>query len=350
MKKILHSKNILLHSVPSDKKYRMITETTYKRFLLICSMLCVLLIAFAEEIVIGSWNIRGNGHFEEQEIIQFSTYFVTNKSLDVLALQEVKLELLPKPGSNDIYKTIDSNNFLERFAQTLSKQTGTIWKFTSSAEYAIRKNIDEYTYCNKGLDNAVLYRADKLTVQDLYSGHPFYFDNFEKSNYKTNMNNTNILKIKNVSQTSVFYLINKHMPFKSKQKGWGPWDRDIQVLYRMYQILDSNAPIIICGDFNGDASELGTIFSDCFVGCRKPTSISTSIFNSAARYAHEYDHFILNIAATQQVVNEPSRYTSDPDIETGQIRYGHKSTTLEYFYEHISDHVPIFMSIDIGNF
>ena len=98
MKKILHSKNILLHSVPSDKKYRMITETTYKRFLLICSMLCVLLIAFAEEIVIGSWNIRGNGHFEEQEIIQFGTYFVTNKSLVVLDLQEVKLELLPKPG------------------------------------------------------------------------------------------------------------------------------------------------------------------------------------------------------------------------------------------------------------
>ena len=49
-------------------------------------------------------------------------------------------------------------------------------------------------------------------------------------------------------------------------------------------------------------------------------------------------------------IKEPSRYTSDPDIVTGQIRYGHKSTTLEYFYEHISDHVPIFMSIDIGNF
>lgn len=47
-------------------------------------------------------------------------------------------------------------------------------------------------------------------------------------------------------------------------------------------------------------------------------------------------------------IKEPSRCTSDAaDV---RIRYGYKSTTLEYFYEHISDHVPIFMSIDIGNF
>lgn len=349
MKKTTSSNNIPLCSVRPYKRYHRIVTAAYKRFLLVCGMLLVLLTAFAEELVIGSWNIRGNGHFEEQEIIKFGSYFVMNKELDVIALQEVKLELLPKQGSNDIYKTISDDNFLERFAQTLSKQTGVVWKYVSSAEYAIRKNINEYTYCNKGLDNAVVYRADKVTVQDLYSSHPFHFDNFEKSNYKMNMNNTNILKIKSMKQSSVFYLINKHMPFKTKQKGWGPWDRDIQVLYKIYQALDSNIPIIICGDFNGTAGELGTTFGDCFVGCRKPTSLSAGIFKSSCRYAHEYDHFILNTAATLLVVKEPSRYTSDPDISTGRIRYGYKSTTLAYFYEHISDHVPIFMSIAIGN-
>ena len=317
--------------------------TVFKRFLLLCVFLFVLLAGFAEELVIGSWNIRGNGHFEEPEVIQFGSYFVTNQGLDILALQEVKLELQKRPDTKR-YKTLGKNNFLERFAQALSKQTGAVWKFISSAEYAIRENIDEYTYCNKGLDNAVLYRADKVTVQDLYSGRPFYFDNFDISHYKMNMNNTNVLKIKSTGQSFVFYLVNKHMPFKSKKKGWGPWLRDVQVLHRIYKALDSNAPIIICGDFNAKADDLGKTFSDCFVGCRKPTSVSS--FNSSSRYANEYDHFILNAVATRAVVKEPSRYTSDADISTGRIHYGHKSITLEYFYDHISDHVPIFMSFD----
>lgn len=341
MKKTLYCNTaaVTFHRAQSGKSSGL--SASMKKLLFICGTLFILLTAYAEELVIGSWNIRGNGHFEEQEIIQFGSYFVTNKALDILTLQEVKLELQKRQDTKR-YKTLGKNNFLERFAKTLSKQTGAVWKFVSSAEYAIRENIDEYTYCNKGLDNAVLYRADKVTVQDIYSGHPFYFDDFDKSKYKMNMNNTNVLKIKSAGASSVFYLINKHMPFKSKKKGWGPWLRDVEVLYRIYKTLDTNAPIIICGDFNAKADDLAKTFSDCFVGCRKPTSVSS--FNAVSRYAHEYDHFILNAAATQRVGTEPSRYTSDPDSTTGRVRYGNKSITLEYFYDHISDHVPIFMS------
>lgn len=82
------------------------------------------------------------------------------------------------------------------------------------------------------------------------------------------------------------------------------------------------------------------LFTECFIGCRKPTTV-----NRQFRYSHEFDHFILNAAATELVIQEPDRYTSDTD-SSGTIRYGNKSMTLEYFLTHLSDHVPIFMSFD----
>jgi len=320
----------------------MIIETTYKRFLLICGMLCVLLIAFAEEIVIGSWNIQGHGRrgrFGEQDairVIQFASYFVRNKRIDVLALQEVNLKV-----------QIGNNNILEEFIQVLSKQTGSRWAYISSAEYALRRNSADkkYTACLHGLDNAVLYRSDKVIVEDLHSGHPFYFDNFEKSKYKMNMNHTNILKISSINgQSSIqnyFYFINTHMPATDKDKR----ERDIGVLHQIYTVLDNNIPIILCGDFNLNHNELQKVFSDCFVECREGTTISP------IQYVNNYDHFILNAAAKKlEGIQKAIRYTSRViNIFTGQIHYGNKVTTLEDFL-HISDHVPIFMSIDIGNF
>ena len=342
MRKILHSKNILLHSVPSYKKYRMITATTYKRFLLICGMLCVLLTVFAEEIVIGSWNIQGNGHFEEQEIIQFASYFVADKHIDILALQEVKLELLI---TENLYATLLNNNFLERLTKALP---GGEWKFISSAEYAIRHDSGKYGHCKVGLDNAIVYRSDKVYVEDLSANMQFNFKNFYKSNYKMNKNNTNILRFSSInsqfSDLNYFYLINTHLPAKSRKKGWLPWMQDIKILKSLYKSIDSNAPIVWCGDFNAeyDDPDLKNNFSDCLIGCCKPTTVG------AVEYKNNYDHFILNSAAKSFIIQRPDRYTSD--AADGRISYGYKFTTIKYFFDHISDHVPIFMSIDIRNF
>ena len=337
MKKSLYSDTITLHSV---KFYTRYGTGIFKRLFFICGMLFILLTASAEELVIGSWNIRGNSHFEEYEVIQFGSYFVLDKHIDILALQEVKLELQKRQDTKK-YKILDKNNFLERFAQTLSKQTGGIWKYVSSAEYAIRETIGEYVNCNTGLDNAVLYRSDKVIVEDLHSGYPFHFDNFDISNYKMNMNHTNILKISSMKDQfldlNYFYFINTHMPAADKNKQ----SRDIDILHQIYTVLDNNTPIILCGDFNIGYSELNKIFSDCFVECYESTTIS------AIRYVNSYDHFILNtVAKKQEGVQKAKRYTSAiTDIFTGQIHYGNKVTTLEAFL-HISDHVPIFMSID----
>lgn len=361
MKKILHSKNILLHSVSSYKKYRMITETTYKRFLLICGMLCVLLIAFAEEIVIGSWNIQGNGRTfaekEAREVIKFGQSFVRDKHIDILALQEVMLNL-----------QIDTTAFLKQFAKALSEQTGGQWAYTSSAEYALREKKwvkgEYYASCNSdsGLDNAVLYRSDKLVVEDRHSGYPFYFDNFDISKYKMSMNHTNILKISNsnsrFSDVNYFYLINTHMPYNNKENrkrdigvlrkicdklyemdGYSPIffygstnteneniNQDIQIL--PYSIVDEGAPIILCGDFNTDCNNLlkrqsYLTFTGYVIECCKTTT----------RGHKRYDHFILNNAANNL-----------------KLQGGHRYKPESFFEKKISDHVPIFMSIDIGNF
>ncbi|MGP1530192.1 MAG: endonuclease/exonuclease/phosphatase family protein [Treponema sp.] len=311
----------------------------------VCFLLTVGQYGGSEELVLGSWNIQGNGGpFNEQELVQFGSYFVRDKNIDILALQEVKVPL-KKLHHTTVYKTRIGNDFLDHFEQALERQTGGVWKFVSSCDYAIRENIDEYVYCNAGLDNAVLYRADKLVVEELHAGYPFYFDNFHKSPYKMNMNNTNVLKVSDRFANKSFYLINKHMPYTSKRKGWQPWYRDIAVLQQLYNALENAEPKILCGDFNAAHhsfyTENGTsLFTDCFIGCRKPTTI-----NRQLRYAHEYDHFILNAAATELVIQEPNRYTSDAD-SSGSIRYGTKSMTLEYFIKHLSDHVPIFMSFD----
>ena len=160
-----------------------------------------------------------------------------------------------------------------------------------------------------------------------------------------NMNNTNVLKISDRFSDKSFYLINKHLPYKNDSKRWDTWDRDIQVLEDLYNVLNDNYSKILCGDFNAAHHSFyledgRLVFTDCFIGCRKPTTV-----NRDFHYSHEFDHFILNAAATELVIQEPDRYTSDAD-SSGTIRYGTHSTTLEYFLKDLSDHVPIFMSLD----
>lgn len=320
-------------------------RNSLKALVLVCCVLMVEPILWAEELVLGSWNMQGNGgSFNEKELMQFGTYFVRDKNIDILAVQEVKIPL-KKLSHTKLYKTRGDNDFLDNFAQALSKQTGSVWKFVSSSEYAIRENVGEYAYCNAGLDNAVFYRADKVVVEEIHAGYPFYFDDFHTSPYKMNMNNTNVLKISDRFSDKSFYLINKHMPYTSKSKGWQPWYRDLAVLQQLYNAFENTTPKILCGDFNAAHHsfylEDGTfLFTDCFIGCCKPTTI-----NRQFRYSHEYDHFILNAAATELVIQEPDRYTSDAD-SAGTIHYGMQSMTLEYLVKNLSDHVPIVMSFD----
>ena len=328
-----------------SSKYLIQISRRLKSFLLVCCVLIVGQLLWAEELVLGSWNIQGNGGpFKEQALMEFGSYFVRDKNIDILALQEVKVPL-QKLSHTKLYKKRIGNDFLDHFAQELSKQTGSVWKYVSSCDYAIRENIDEYAYCNAGLDNAVLYRADKVDVKEIHAGYPFYFDDFHKSPYKMNMNNTNVLKISDRFSDKSFYLINKHLPYKNDSKRWDTWDRDIQVLEDLYNVLNDNYSKILCGDFNAAHHSFyledgRLVFTDCFIGCRKPTTV-----NRDFHYSHEFDHFILNAAATELVIQEPDRYTSDAD-SSGTIRYGTHSTTLEYFLKNLSDHVPIFMSLD----
>ena len=330
---------------PMSSKYHMQISRRLKSFLLVCCVLIAGQLLWTEELVLGSWNIQGNGGpFKEQALMEFGSYFVRDKNIDILALQEVKVPL-QKLSHTKLYKKRIGNDFLDHFAQELSKQTGSVWKYVSSCDYAIRENVDEYAYCNAGLDNAVLYRADKVDVKEIHAGYPFYFDDFHKSPYKMNMNNTNVLKISDRFSDKSFYLINKHMPYTSKGKGWQPWYRDIAVLQQLYNVLENAEPKILCGDFNAAHHSFyledgRLVFTDCFIGCRKPTTV-----NRDFHYSHEFDHFILNAAATELVIQEPDRYTSDAD-SSGYIRYGTHSTTLEYFLKNLSDHVPIFMSLD----
>ena len=340
-----------------SSKYHIQISSRLKSFLLVCCVLIAGQLLWAEELVLGSWNIQGNGGpFKEQALMEFGSYFVRDKNIDILALQEVKVPL-QKLSHTKLYKKRIGNDFLDHFAQELSKQTGSVWKYVSSCDYAIRENVNEYVYCNAGLDNAVLYRADKVVVEELHAGYPFYFDDFHKSPYKMNMNNTNVLKISDRFSDKRFYLINKHLPYKNASKGWDTWDRDIQVLENLYNVLNENYSKILCGDFNAAyhsfylskyAKNQGKyMFTNCFIGCRKPTTVSYSKKEKKYRYAPggNYDHFILNAAATELVIQEPDRYTSDAD-SSGSIRYGTHSTTLEYFLKNLSDHVPIFMSLD----
>ena len=315
-----------------------------------------------ENITIASWNINKK---YSTELINAVCNFVKNENVDILCLQEVKLDLIPD-NFNDLYCKLDPNSsFVNNLKNELNKKTGTQWEFTTSANYAIRKDLDpnihkkyDYIKCSKSQDNAIFYRKDKFKTLDLIS--EVGLNNFRNAAicYKMDKNNIQIIEFTTQKSNNNLIVINVHLPYASRRVSNNNYDdgnyyRDFNRASNVYDAFDKNISIM-CGDFNFDKKDLHlkneaakTNYAPDDIHINEPTNL-----NHANEFNHTYEQFIFkNDRFKYSVIKKPQRAASkSPDGEYiiigTNVTKGQRIPIKEY-KANISDHTPIIMTIDL---
>ncbi len=307
-----------------------------KRKIIIIVYLCVFLLnIFSEKISVVSWNINKK---DSEKIINTIVKMLKNNSVDILLLQEVSLNL-KKTLPVSSYKEREVGDFLDKLKKTLDMKTHKTWEFYSSANYAIRENINEYRYYPKGLDNAVFYRADKLEAKDLYK--QFSFNDFLSCQFKTDKNNLQIIQF-NIKKTPNFdfYVANLHLPYNNNDGRI----RDLQTILNIFSRKLYGKKALIAGDFNTHSIELLDRIkgSDFKIGVTNETTLSKNKY----QFSKQYDHFLYNSHISKYIVNQP---ISLAKLREDKIVLGKYMSLLEFGYDEfrteISDYVPIFLEL-----
>ena len=247
-----------------------------------------------ENITIASWNINKK---HSVELIDAICNFVKNENVDILCLQEVQLDLTTT--LNDTYCNLSqSSTFVNSLKNELGKKTSTQWEFTTSANYAIRKDLEEgdYKACNGSQDNAIFYKKDKFKISNLIG--KVGLNNFREANiiYKMDKNNIQIIEFTSTKSNNQLVVINVHLPFNPRPISDNYIDnyyRDFKRASNVYNAFDKKTSIM-CGDFNFDKKDLHkkneasrTNYDPADIHINEPTTL-----NKAYNFNFTYDQFI----------------------------------------------------------
>lgn len=274
--------------------------------------------------------------------------FIQNEEVDIICLQEVYLELIKTDSPYFKQKNIAKYDLLDYLVMELQQKTKHDWKYISTANTAIRADIDEFSKCTTGLDNAIVYRSDLFKIKDGLS--ELKLDNFlsAKEKFKMDKNNIQIVEFTSLANNGSFILINTHLPFNKRPVKTGTnFTRDIKALWNIYEYESWKEKIIlVAGDFNLPNSELSKYTNDIYSKIylvNEPTTISLK----EKQFYNPYDHFILSESDQDNILSEPKRAAK---VDGEYICIGTKKAQqydFKYFKQFISDHVPIIITINI---
>ncbi len=284
-----------------------------------------------KEITVCSWNIKRCPKNQNTKAeIQAITGIVQNESIDILILQEIAAD----------------GDFLD----SLQERLGSSWYYFSSRDYALRKpytdkNGQQYKSCQPGdrLDNAVFYNSAEIAARDLSSD--YNLDNFASCKYKTDKNIMQFIRFDTGNAQTKLYVVNTHLPFNDKEHR----ARDLKQAVKFCNDIEGSSHLkIIAGDFNYKNTEIEKYTSGYTVAINEPTTLSSKK-NS---FASNYDHFIYNDNVSAAISSEPKRLASlnGTKISLGSYEIKDpkgKSSSITYYRNNISDHVPVIMTITI---
>ena len=320
-----------------------------KKFVSICVLLCFFACAAAAEITLMSFNLA---HLKRQGAEGYDEWAKTvcavikEAKADVVLLQEVPIEL--EKTANPLFKRAKKNNVLDDFAKML----GSGWLYCSTANYAIRKNMEvggeSYVYCDMNQNNAMLYDSKKVLARDL--AEQVGFAKFD-GKYLFDKNNVQAVEFRvSGAESEKFVAINIHAPFNNLEHR----SRDLATLEKLYASLKMRSAVIIAGDFNTPRKELKTrnfdgvdgedsFFSDRNFGLK--TTLSSK--GEGIALANDYDHFIYSKKVN--VVKSMRRaFVQGKEARLDSYTVGERTfLTSAELKKSLSDHLPIVLEISL---
>ena len=309
-----------------------------RRFICFCCILYCSAVLFAEQFVLLSFNINGAAKTPRAENAQWLAdicHIIQQSKADIVFLQEVCIELDSVPHTT-LFKKARMHNVLDVCVELLGKDE---WAYFSTANYGLRKTVtvqeQAYTMGDKTQNNAILYRADKLDAQDL--SDELGFTSFSGT-YLFDKNTVQVVQfcVRGTDTKPALVGINAHLPYNNAEHR----ERDVRTLQRLYARYKLRFGVVLTGDLNMHRAELTDKNFDIVDGDERwyvdrhfglKTTVGTS--DTEFRFANDYDHFLYN--AKLHVTEQMHRFDTVPYATSSEFR------------EHISDHIPIVLVVEL---